>query len=74
MAAYRFLTTWLLEAPREAVWDTISDAERWPEWWARRRADGGGRRAAVALGLAQARHGLDLGVARADRIMRWGGE
>jgi hypothetical protein len=26
MAAYRFLTTWLLEASREAVWDAIYDA------------------------------------------------
>jgi uncharacterized protein YndB with AHSA1/START domain len=33
MAAYRFLTTWLLQAPREVVWDTIYDAARWPEWW-----------------------------------------
>jgi hypothetical protein len=33
MAAYRFLTTWLLEAPREQVWDTVYDAARWPEWW-----------------------------------------
>jgi hypothetical protein len=33
MAAYRFLTTWLLEAPREQVWDAIYDAARWPEWW-----------------------------------------
>jgi len=33
MSAYRFLTTWLLDAPREAVWDAIYDAERWPEWW-----------------------------------------
>lgn len=31
MAAYRFLTTWLLEAPHEAVWDAIYDAARWPE-------------------------------------------
>jgi hypothetical protein len=29
MAAYRFLTTWLLDAPRGAVWDAIYDAERW---------------------------------------------
>ena len=33
MADYRFLTTWLVEAPIEAVWDTIHDTERWPEWW-----------------------------------------
>jgi len=33
MAAYRFLTTWLLAAPREAVWDTIYFAKHWPEWW-----------------------------------------
>ena len=33
MAAYRFLTTWLLDAPREVVWDTIYDAARWPDWW-----------------------------------------
>ena len=33
MAEYRFLTTWLLEAERERVWDAIYDSERWPEWW-----------------------------------------
>ncbi len=33
MRPYRFLSTWLLEAPRERVWDAIYDAERWPEWW-----------------------------------------
>lgn len=33
MASYSFLTTWILEAPRERVWDAIYDAERWPEWW-----------------------------------------
>jgi uncharacterized protein YndB with AHSA1/START domain len=33
MAAYRFLTTWLLEAPRERVFEAIHDQERWPEWW-----------------------------------------
>jgi uncharacterized protein YndB with AHSA1/START domain len=30
---YRFLTTWLLEADRERVWDAIYESERWPQWW-----------------------------------------
>ena len=30
---YRFLTTWVLDAPREDVWEAIYDIERWPEWW-----------------------------------------
>jgi uncharacterized protein YndB with AHSA1/START domain len=33
MADYRFLTTWLLESPREEVWDAIYDQVRWPHWW-----------------------------------------
>jgi uncharacterized protein YndB with AHSA1/START domain len=33
VADYRFLTTWLLECPREPVWDAIYDQECWPEWW-----------------------------------------
>ena len=33
MASYRFLTTWLIEAPIGAVWDAIHDVEHWPEWW-----------------------------------------
>jgi uncharacterized protein YndB with AHSA1/START domain len=33
MAEYCFLTTWLLEAERERVWDAIYESERWPEWW-----------------------------------------
>jgi uncharacterized protein YndB with AHSA1/START domain len=33
MADYEFLTTWLLESPRETVWDAIYDQARWPEWW-----------------------------------------
>jgi uncharacterized protein YndB with AHSA1/START domain len=33
MAEYRFLTTWLIEADRERVWDAIYDSERWPQWW-----------------------------------------
>lgn len=31
--SYAFLTTWLVEAPREAVWDVLEDTLRWPEWW-----------------------------------------
>ena len=33
MGEYRFLTTWLLESPRQPVWDAIYDSESWPEWW-----------------------------------------
>jgi uncharacterized protein YndB with AHSA1/START domain len=33
VASYRFLTTWLLESPREPVWEAIYDQTRWPEWW-----------------------------------------
>jgi polyketide cyclase/dehydrase/lipid transport protein len=33
MAEYRFLTTWLLEAERERVWDVIHDQTDWPSWW-----------------------------------------
>ena len=30
---YSFLTTWLLEAPVEPVWDAIYDTDAWPSWW-----------------------------------------
>ena len=30
---YSFLTTWLLESPREPVWDAIFDQKAWPGWW-----------------------------------------
>jgi uncharacterized protein YndB with AHSA1/START domain len=33
MASYSFLTCWLLDAPREQVWEAIYEQERWPEWW-----------------------------------------
>jgi uncharacterized protein YndB with AHSA1/START domain len=33
LRSYSFLTTWILDAPREPVWDAIWDSERWPEWW-----------------------------------------
>jgi uncharacterized protein YndB with AHSA1/START domain len=31
--SYNFLTTWLLEAERERVWDAIYASETWPRWW-----------------------------------------
>jgi hypothetical protein len=33
MAEYRFLTTWLLDSPREPVWEAIYDQASWPNWW-----------------------------------------
>ncbi len=33
MANYAFLTTWVLDAPREDVWQAVYEIERWPEWW-----------------------------------------
>jgi uncharacterized protein YndB with AHSA1/START domain len=33
VAGYEFLTTWLLDSPREPVWEAIHDQVRWPEWW-----------------------------------------
>ncbi len=33
MAQYSFLTTWLLEAPREPVFEAIYDQANWPQWW-----------------------------------------
>jgi hypothetical protein len=33
MAAYRFLTSWLFDAPREPVWELIYDGAGWPAWW-----------------------------------------
>jgi uncharacterized protein YndB with AHSA1/START domain len=33
MAEYAFLTTWLLDSPREPVWEAIHDQEQWPSWW-----------------------------------------
>ena len=33
MADYRFLTTWLLEAERDRVWEAIYDQRAWPSWW-----------------------------------------
>lgn len=33
MTRYAFLTTWLLDAPLEPVWDAIYDTDAWPSWW-----------------------------------------
>ena len=33
MASYAFLTTWLLDSPREPVWEAIYDQASWPRWW-----------------------------------------
>jgi uncharacterized protein YndB with AHSA1/START domain len=33
MADYEFLTTWLLDSPREPVWEAIYDQAGWPSWW-----------------------------------------
>jgi uncharacterized protein YndB with AHSA1/START domain len=33
MASYSFLTTWILDAPRDKVWDAIYGIESWPAWW-----------------------------------------
>ncbi len=32
-AGYSFLTTWVLDAPREDAWEVIHAVETWPEWW-----------------------------------------
>jgi uncharacterized protein YndB with AHSA1/START domain len=32
-ARYHFLTTWLLDGPRERAWEVIDDACSWPQWW-----------------------------------------
>jgi uncharacterized protein YndB with AHSA1/START domain len=33
MADYEFLTAWLLDSPREPVWEAIYDQASWPSWW-----------------------------------------
>jgi uncharacterized protein YndB with AHSA1/START domain len=33
MADYRFVTCWRLKAPIEPVWQAISQADHYPEWW-----------------------------------------
>jgi hypothetical protein len=33
MTEYAFLTTWLLDSPRQPVWEAIHDQASWPRWW-----------------------------------------
>jgi len=33
MAGYRFLTTWVVAAPIDRVFDAIHDNASWPSWW-----------------------------------------
>lgn len=33
MSDYEFVTEWQFDAPIELVWDSIEDADAWPEWW-----------------------------------------
>lgn len=33
MGAYRLVTTWRLQAPPQAVWEALRDAEAYPQWW-----------------------------------------
>jgi uncharacterized protein YndB with AHSA1/START domain len=33
MAEYAFLTTWLLDSPRQPVWEALHDQTSWPSWW-----------------------------------------
>jgi uncharacterized protein YndB with AHSA1/START domain len=30
---YRFITRWRVSAPRQVVWDILTDSQRYPEWW-----------------------------------------
>jgi len=30
---YHLVTVWQFDAPIQAVWDAILDAEAWPQWW-----------------------------------------
>jgi hypothetical protein len=38
MARYGFLTTWVLDAPVDPVWEAIHDTAAWPSWWPAVRA------------------------------------
>ena len=76
MASYFFLTTWILDAPRDEVWDAIYAIESWPAWWQGvRRVDklehgnGDGVRCALPAGVAQ-RHPLSRPLRGADHRHR----
>jgi uncharacterized protein YndB with AHSA1/START domain len=49
---YSFLTTWLLDSPREPIFDAIHDQESWPSWW---------RGVEVAEELSRPEDGADVG-------------
>jgi uncharacterized protein YndB with AHSA1/START domain len=57
VADYRFLTAWLLDSPREPVWEAIYDQESWPSWWR-------GVEEAVEV-----RHGEESGVGTVSRMV-----
>lgn len=58
MRRYEFLSTWVIEAPRERVWRAIEDVSAWPEWW----------RGVVST--TELAHGENDGVGRRYRV-RW---
>ena len=31
--SYLFLSSWLVDAPREDAWEAIWDSSTWPQWW-----------------------------------------
>ncbi len=33
MAGYQFLTTWLIDAPVDRVWEILNDSAHYPAWW-----------------------------------------
>jgi Polyketide cyclase / dehydrase and lipid transport len=33
MTRYSFLSTWVLRAPIDEVWDAIYEVKDWPQWW-----------------------------------------
>jgi len=52
VAEYSFLTTWLLDSPREPVWEALHDQAAWPSWW---------RGVEVADELSRGPDGADVG-------------